>query len=118
MPSGKNRYPLKPQPTVAPGDHERLLNRVELAHKLACSPSQIENLRDSGLIPYYKIRGMVRYSWPEVIARLQRDCRQGEISSPPQKEGDELPRVWEQVAKLNQKVEELLEKFDRFSGPV
>jgi hypothetical protein len=65
------------QPSECGNDPDDLLNREELAPKLGCSIAQVDNLKDSGVIPHLKIRGMVRFHWPSVLVVLLRDCHRG-----------------------------------------
>lgn len=90
-------------------DPDDLLDRKELAKKMRCSVSQVENLKDSGVIPYLKVQGMVRYHWPSVLLVLLRDCHRG-ASTPTLRQIHEqlgLDRRPEQSAIL-QRVENLM----------
>lgn len=53
-----------------PPANDRLLTREETSVLLACSPSQVDVLKDTGVVPHLKIRGMVRYHWPTVLHHL------------------------------------------------
>jgi hypothetical protein len=91
-----------------------LLCREELAAKLGCSVSQVENLKDSGEIPYLKIRGMVRYHWPSVLHVLMRDCHRGAATSTLRQihEHPDSRAHLQQQSAIMQRVEKLLRMLE------
>ncbi len=112
MPGRKeNLKPKRHSASSAPND-DRLLNREELAAKIGCSVSEIENLKESGLIPFYKIRGMVRYDWREIRGALSEKCARGPTITAEQW-SPEAARKEEQLARLEQKVEKLTALLER-----
>jgi len=96
------------------GDPDDFIDRRQLAPKLSCSVSQVDNLKDSGVIPYLKIRGMVRYHWPTVRQVLLRDCHQGAPTSTSGQicEHSDLAALLREQARLVCRVEELLKLLE------
>ena len=102
------------KPSSPAGDPDDFIDRRQLAPKLGCSVSQVENLKDSGVIPYLKIRGMVRYHWPTVRQVLLRDCHQGAPTPTSLQicEQPDLAALLRQQANSVRRVEELIKLFE------
>ncbi len=61
--------------TVDDANHDRLLKKRELAKRLGISNRTLDSWQRQGKIVHFKIGRSCRYRWPDVIAKLQDNCR-------------------------------------------
>ena len=76
----------RPQPQPLPLDEEKeLLTKIELAARLKVNVRTIERWLHDGVLPQYKLGTVIRFHWPEVMARLKAKYRvasRGEAAAP------------------------------------
>lgn len=56
---------------------EPFIDKEELGRRLGLRPRTVDDWMKRGVLPFYKIRRVVRFKWSEVEKELARTCRVG-----------------------------------------
>ena len=68
--AGNIRQPMKGPAEVGTTSHVDLLTRRELAARCQVDVRTIERWQAEGVVPFIKVREVVRFHWPTTIAHL------------------------------------------------
>jgi hypothetical protein len=64
--------PKTASPKGAPSEQRLFLNKSQLAQAIPASTRTIDYWRQQGIIPYFKVGGIVRFDLAKVLAALAR----------------------------------------------